>query len=53
MAIEIDTQDIQFNINPEEPTQALLQLVQMAKQLSDKSKQLDRRIKDLESIVLN
>ena len=53
MTIELDTQDIQFNINPEEPAQALNQLVQMAKQQSDKIKQLNRRIRDLENIVLN
>ena len=53
MAIEIDTQDIQLNINPDEPSQALTQLVQMAKQQSDKMKQLDRRIRDLEERVLN
>jgi hypothetical protein len=53
MTIELDTQDIQFNINPDDTTQALNQLVQMAKQQSDKIKQLDRRIKDLELIVLN
>ena len=53
MTIEIDTQDIQFNINPDDEKQALAQLVQMAKQLNDKMKQLDRRIKDIELIVLN
>ena len=53
MTIEIDTQDIQFNINPDDPKQALAQLVQMAKQLNDKMKQIDRRVKDVEMIVLN
>ena len=53
MTIEIDTQDIQFNINPDDSKQALAQLVQMAKQLNDKMKQIDRRVKDVEMIVLN
>ena len=51
--IEIATQDIQFNINPDDQKQALSQLVQMAKQLNDKMKQIDRRVKDVEDIVLN
>lgn len=53
MTIEIDTMDIQFNIDPNDEKQALAQLVQMAKQMSDKIKQLDRRIRNLENIVLN
>jgi len=53
MSIEIDTQDVQFNINPDDSKQALSQLVQVAKQLSDKMKQLERRIKNLEDRVFN
>lgn len=51
--IEIETQDIQFNIDTSKPEKAVPQLVQIIKQQSDKMKQLNQRIRVLEDWFLN
>jgi broad-specificity NMP kinase len=51
--IEIESQDIQFNVDKEHPERAIEQLIQIIKQQSDKMKQLNRRITDIEDWFLN